>query len=152
MVVPVVPRRRLQPGRNLPNLPTMGKGAPPRPTVLIVDDSPTSRLRLRTLLEEQGFEVVEASHGLEGLEEARGRPLELMIIDLHMPVMDGLEMVASVRRLDRHRQTPIFLVTTDASAVTVEQGRNLGVTAWLLKPVEGDVLLPAIARALRPSL
>jgi two-component system chemotaxis response regulator CheY len=119
---------------------------PPRPTALIVDDSPTARLRLRTLLEEQGFEVVEAGHGLEGLEEARGRALDLMIVDLHMPVMDGFEMLASARRLDRHHQTPIYIASTEATEATIAQGLAAGANGWLTKPVEAEALLSALAR------
>jgi two-component system chemotaxis response regulator CheY len=121
------------------------------PTVLIVDDSPTARLQVRLVLEEAGFAVVEAENGLEGLEKARQRALDAIVVDLNMPVMNGLEMIASVRLLIAHRKTPILVATTEASDETVRQGLAAGASAWLIKPVDAEVLLPALRRALNPG-
>ena len=66
----------------------MGSGGP---TILVVDDSPTARLQVRVLLEEAGFQVVEATNGLEGLEEARQGTFAAIVADHNMPVMTGVE-------------------------------------------------------------
>jgi two-component system chemotaxis response regulator CheY len=121
------------------------------PTILVVDDSPTVRMHLCDLLEEHGFQVVSATNGLEGLEEARKAPVDLMIVDVNMPVMTGLEMIAGVRRLIAHRNTPIFVATTEASDEAVRVGMAAGATAWIVKPVEAEILVPAILRALRAA-
>jgi two-component system, chemotaxis family, chemotaxis protein CheY len=120
----------------------------PAPTVLVVDDSPTARLQLRLVLEEAGFAVREASNGLEGLEEARGHAVDAIVVDLNMPVMTGLEMIAAVRQLVAHRRTPIIVSTTEASDQAVRRGLAAGATAWLIKPVDPEVLLPALRQAL----
>ena len=124
----------------------MGSGGP---TILVVDDSPTARLQVRVLLEEAGFQVVEATNGLEGLEEARQGTFAAIVADHNMPVMTGLEMIGAIRQLVAHRQTPIFVASTEASPEVVAQGMAAGATAWLVKPVDGEVLLPAIRRTLR---
>jgi len=124
----------------------MGSGAP---TILVVDDSPTARLQLRVVLEEAGFAVLEADNGLEGLEEARRNPVDAMVVDLNMPVMTGLEMIAAVRQLTAHRKTPIIVGTTEASEEAVKEGLAAGATAWLIKPLDAEVLLPALRQALR---
>jgi two-component system chemotaxis response regulator CheY len=124
----------------------MGSGGP---TVLIVDDSPTARLQVRVLLEEAGYQVVEADHGLEGLELARQTAFAAIVVDVNMPVMTGIEMIRAVRQLVAHRSTPIFVASTEAAPQAVAEGMAAGATAWLIKPVDAEVLLPAIGQALR---
>jgi two-component system chemotaxis response regulator CheY len=124
----------------------MGTGAP---TILVVDDSPTARLQLRVVLEEAGFAVVEAENGLEGLEEARRRSLDAIVVDLNMPVMTGLEMTVAVRQLTAHRQTPILMATTEESPEAIQQGLAAGASAWLIKPLDAEVILPALRQVLR---
>jgi len=126
----------------------MGTGAP---TILVVDDSPTARLQVRVVLEEAGFAVLEAGNGLEGLEEARRVAVDAMVVDLNMPVMTGLEMIAAVRMLIAHRKTPIIVASTEASEAAVQEGLAVGASAWLIKPVDAEVLLPALRRALGRS-
>jgi two-component system chemotaxis response regulator CheY len=118
------------------------------PTILVVDDSPTARLRVRLLLEEAGFQVVEATNGLEGLELARQGAFAALIVDLNMPVMNGLEMMVAIRQLAAYRQTPILMASTEAAPAAVAEGRAAGATAWLIKPVDPERLLPALRQAL----
>jgi two-component system chemotaxis response regulator CheY len=124
----------------------MGNGAG---SVLVVDDSPTVRLHLRVLLEEAGLQVVEAGNGLEGLETARRLPFSAIVVDINMPLMNGFELIASLRQLDAHRATPIFVASTEASQEAIERGINAGATAWLTKPVDPAVLVPALRRAVQ---
>lgn len=123
----------------------MGTGAP---TILVVDDSPTARLQLRVVLEEAGFTVEEAENGLEGLEAARLHRVDAIVVDLNMPVMTGIEMTAAVRQLIAHRQTPILVATTETSEEVIQQGLAAGATAWLIKPLDPEVILPALRQAL----
>jgi two-component system chemotaxis response regulator CheY len=125
----------------------MGNGQPPPPTALIVDDSPTVRLHLRALLEEQGYRVAEAENGLEGLEEARQSPYQVIIADVNMPIMDGLEMIVGLRQLTSHKQTPIFVATTEVSEELVARGLAAGATAWLVKPIDATMLASALRSA-----
>lgn len=127
----------------------MGHGQGMTATVLIVDDSPTVRLQLRALLEEEGCQVVEAGNGLEGLETARQGAFDLIIADVNMPIMNGLEMIAGIRRLDAHRKTPIFVATTEVSPQAMQQGTAAGADGWLVKPVDAEVILPLVRRTLR---
>jgi two-component system chemotaxis response regulator CheY len=124
----------------------MGNGAG---SVLVVDDSPTVRLHLRVLLEEAGFEVAEAGNGLEGLEEARRVPFSAIVVDINMPLMNGFELIASLRQLTLHRETPIFVASTEASDEAVQRGINAGATAWLTKPVDPELLVPVLRRAVQ---
>src|SRR2546423_1263683 len=79
-----------------------------------------------------------------GLAAARHERMDLIIVDVNMPVMGGLDMVAEVRKLAEYTSTPIFVLTTESSKETVLEGKTKGATAWVVKPFKEDVLLPAI--------
>lgn len=113
-------------------------------SILIVDDSASVRRQLRRALETEGFVVTEAENGQRGLEAARESPVDLMIVDVNMPIMDGFEMIKEVRGIDQYRKTPIFVLTTESGMGTVKQGKEAGATAWIVKPVKPDILVKGI--------
>ena len=69
-----------------------------------------------------------------------------MIVDVNMPVMNGLEMVAEVRKLPEHAKTPIFMLTTESGTDIAAEGRRVGVTAWIVKPFKPAILLKGIEK------
>jgi two-component system, chemotaxis family, chemotaxis protein CheY len=117
-------------------------------SILIVDDSSLVRSQLRAALEAKGAHVVEAENGSEGLWRARENLVDLVIADIHMPVMDGIRMVEELRRLPEYATTPIFILTSDAASSRAEEGKKAGANAWILKPVKTDLLWKAIEKAL----
>ncbi|HZU81304.1 MAG TPA: response regulator [Polyangiaceae bacterium] len=117
-------------------------------TILVVDDSASVRQQLRQALEEGGYSVVEADNGESGLAAARDAPVDLMIVDVNMPIMDGIEMIAKVRALKEHKSTPIFVLTTESGASAVKDGKSAGATAWIVKPVKPDALVKGIRATL----
>lgn len=118
-------------------------------SILIVDDSETIRTQLRVLLESRGFRVTEADNGHAGLERAAREKHDLIIVDVNMPVMSGIEMVAGVRALPEHAATPIFVLTTESSRDVAKQGKDAGATAWIVKPFQPQVLLRGIEKVLQ---
>jgi two-component system, chemotaxis family, chemotaxis protein CheY len=121
----------------------------PARTILVVDDSRTIRQQTRVMLESDGFTVIEASNGVEGIEQARKSLVDLVIVDVNMPVMGGLEMITQVRQLAGYATVPIFVLTTEASGEIVRRGKAAGATAWVVKPFKAQVLLPAIRGVLK---
>jgi two-component system chemotaxis response regulator CheY len=119
-------------------------------SILIVDDSSTIRQQTRALLEGHGFRIVEATNGAEGLEEVKKALFDLILVDVNMPVMNGLEMITQVRKLPDYQKTPIFVLTTESSGDTVRKGKAAGATAWVVKPFKAEVLVPAIRKVLQP--
>lgn len=121
--------------------------------ILVVDDSFAVRAQLRAELEKRGARVVEAENGREGLWRARESQVDLVLVDVHMPVMDGLRMIEELRRIPDYSETPIFILTSDAAGSRVDEGKKVGANAWILKPVKADLLWKAIDKALfgRPS-
>jgi two-component system chemotaxis response regulator CheY len=117
-------------------------------SILVADDSASVRRHLRQALEPAGFEILEAENGERGLAIARERSLDLMIIDINMPIMDGFEMIAKVRALEEHRTTPIFVLTTESGASAALRGKSAGATAWIVKPISPEVLVAGIRKML----
>lgn len=117
-------------------------------TILIVDDSTTVRQQLRIFLSDNGFTVVEGVDGVDGLEKARAHTVDMMIVDINMPRMGGIELVQEVRKLAQYGQTPIFFLTTENSQELRAHGKSVGATAWIIKPFNPDVLLKGVNKVL----
>jgi len=117
-------------------------------SILVVDDSSSIRTQLATAFEAKGARVLQAENGSEGLWRAREHAVDLVLTDIHMPVMDGLRLIQELRKLKEYATTPIFVLTTDAANLRVEEGKRVGATAWILKPVNTDLLWKAIEKAL----
>jgi two-component system chemotaxis response regulator CheY len=114
------------------------------PSILIVDDSAIVRTQVRKCLEESGYEITEAPDGRAALATASAGAFDLVITDLHMPGMDGLSLVRELRTKDAYSKTPIFVLTTETDTDVIGKGREIGVTAWVTKPVQPDVLLNGV--------
>jgi two-component system chemotaxis response regulator CheY len=122
--------------------------APEPARVLMVDDSSTARRQLKLALEKAGISVTEASEGVEGLWRAREQAFDLVLTDIHMPTMDGLEFIRELRKNPVYEQTPIYVLTSDGSRDRLAEGRAAGATAWVLKPPNLPLLVEAILKAI----
>jgi two-component system chemotaxis response regulator CheY len=117
------------------------------PSVLMVDDSSTARRQLRVALESAGIRVAEAAEGVEGLWRARQQAFDLVLTDIHMPAMDGLEFIRELRKSPGYGETPIYVLTSDGSRDRLAEGRAAGATAWVIKPPNLPLLVDAIVKA-----
>src|SRR6187401_865360 len=102
--------------------------------ILIVDDSPTIRRMVRASLAPLGGEFVEASSGLEAIERLALGPIELMVLDLNMPDMHGLEVLGFVRSHSKYRQVPVIILTTRGDDASRAAALEAGATAYMTKP------------------
>jgi two-component system, chemotaxis family, chemotaxis protein CheY len=118
------------------------------PRVLTVDDSSVSRRQLRLALEAVGVSVCEAAEGVEALWRARSEHFDLVITDIHMPAMDGLELIRELRKSAGYEQTPVYVLTSDGSRERLAEGRAAGATAWIVKPANIPLLVNAVLDAL----
>jgi two-component system chemotaxis response regulator CheY len=115
--------------------------------VLIVDDSSAMRAFVRATLEEQGeVEVTEARTGFEALKILPREQFELVIVDINMPDINGLELISVMRKSERYQQTPLLIITTEASARDRERGLSLGANDYLAKPFTPEQLLASVAK------
>ena len=118
-------------------------------TALIVDDSTTMRRMIGLTLREAGFTVIEGANGQEGLRHLDGAAVDIIVTDVHMPVMDGLSMVAAVRQRQEHRFTPILILTTEKSDDMKQRGKQAGASGWIVKPFDPRQLHEVVCRLLR---
>lgn len=121
-------------------------------TILIVDDSATMLMSVKATLEMNGFLVETAGDGVQALNKLKGgiKP-DLIITDINMPNMGGLELIKNVRLLPAFRFTPILTLTTESDASKRDEGKKLGATGWLVKPVAGPDLIKVIKQVLPGS-
>lgn len=118
-------------------------------TILIVDDSSTMLMSLKNSLEISGFAVLAAADGALALAKLQsGAKPDLIITDINMPNMDGLEFIGKARGLAGFRFTPILALTTESQQAKREEAKRLGATGWLLKPVSGADLSKIIKQVL----
>jgi two-component system, chemotaxis family, chemotaxis protein CheY len=118
-------------------------------TVLVVDDSFSMRQMLSFTLAPKGYEVIAARHGVEALQLLESKPVHLVITDLNMPEMDGLTLIRNLRQSESMRTRPILMLTTEAQAEKMLEGKQAGAAGWIVKPFEPEKLLQAVARVLQ---
>ena len=117
-------------------------------TILTVDDSRTMRDMLAMALNDAGFNVVQAVDGEDGLAvlDAHSSDVDVIITDINMPKLDGFGFIEGVRKDDRHRATPILVLTTESDTSKKDRARQAGATGWIVKPFNPVKLIDAIRR------
>lgn len=117
-------------------------------SILTVDDSSSLRMAIRIALSGAGYDVSEAVDGLDGLNKAKASKFDMIIADLNMPNMNGLEMIREIRKLPIQMGTPIIFLTTESDEAIKQEARAAGATGWLVKPFVPDQLLRIAAKVL----
>jgi len=119
-------------------------------TIMIVDDAPSVRQVVSMALRGAGYEVVEASNGKDAVSKLDGRKLNLVICDLNMPQMDGLQFLEVIRAQQNYRFTPVIMLTTETADDKKARARSAGAKAWLTKPFQPSTMLEAVAKVCAP--
>jgi len=117
--------------------------------ILIVDDDPTTRKLIGLFLKAKGYAVAYAENGLDGIEKIGMENPNLIITDLNMPYMDGIEFVKSVRSDPARSEIPILMVTTEADPEERERAMAVGVNGYLVKPVTAETVTQNIRHILK---
>lgn len=118
-------------------------------TILVVDDSTSMVLSLKATLTMNGFQVETAADGKLALAKlSAGVKPDLILTDVNMPNMGGLELIKNIRALAGFRFTPILTLTTESDAAKREEAKRSGATGWLVKPIDGTELIKVIKRVL----
>lgn len=116
-------------------------------TILTVDDSASIRQMVKLTLSGAGYGVVEASDGRDGLAKAQANTINMVVTDLNMPNMNGLEFIRALRQLAPYRGIPIVFLTTESDDNLKQQAKAAGATGWITKPFKQEQLL-AVAKKL----
>ena len=116
-------------------------------TVMVVDDSASLRTVVGMALKGAGYEVIEGCDGRDALSKLiNTQKVNLIITDLNMPNMDGIEFVINVKQHPKHKFTPIIMLTTEGQESKKQQGQAAGVKAWVLKPFRPEQMLDAVSK------
>ena len=115
-------------------------------TILAVDDASTMRRLIVFTL--AGHKVLEAADGAAALATLASHPVDLVISDVHMPAMNGIELTRRIRQLPGHRTTPILIVTTESGAALKNAARQAGATGWIVKPFDPPQLQDIVRRVI----
>ena len=118
--------------------------------IITVDDAATMRKMITFTLKGAGHEVYEAADGEEALGFLRQRSVDLVITDVNMPKMDGLELTRQLRAQPTFARTPIILLTTESDPAKKLLGRAAGATGWIVKPFNQEQLLAVVTKVLGP--
>jgi len=121
-------------------------------SVLIVEDSATTMAMIKAVIEDMGedFTVLEANTGFEALRMLPQEQFDLIITDINMPDVNGLELINFVKSNPNYQHIPIIIVTTERSNADKERGLALGASAYVTKPFKAEELQEVIAKALNP--
>jgi CheY-like chemotaxis protein len=117
--------------------------------ILVADDKAAGRELVRTVLEKSGYTVIEASDGMEAVRFARERNPDLIILDLHMPGLDGFGVIQELRRDELFATTPIMALTASAMQGDRERAMSVGFTGYVTKPIRLGALRGEVERLLR---
>lgn len=120
--------------------------------ILVVDDDPRIVRLVGINLEMEGYEVASASNGREALEQVAAFAPDLVVCDVMMPVMNGLEVVARMRRDPQTARLPVIMLSAKAQEIDIRQGKGVGATAYITKPFDPVELIDAVARLLEDSI
>ncbi len=115
---------------------------------MTVDDAATMRKMVSFTLKPTGHQVIEAADGREALNALKQRHVDLVITDVNMPHMDGIELTRNLRAIPAFSRTPIILLTTESDPAKKNLGRAAGATGWIVKPFNQEQLLSIVAKVL----
>ena len=116
--------------------------------IMTVDDSASVRQMVAFTLKGAGYEVIEATDGVDALNKAAGARVQMVLTDLNMPQMDGITLIRKLRSDSAYRFVPIVMLTTESQADKKQAGRAAGATGWIVKPFKPDQLLSVVKKVL----
>jgi two-component system chemotaxis response regulator CheY len=117
--------------------------------ILSVDDSASVRQMVSFTLRKADYEVIEAVDGKDGLAKVSSGKFDLIITDLNMPNVDGIQMITAVRKVPGYSFIPILMLTTESQAEKKDAGRKAGATGWIVKPFNADQLIAVVPKLVK---
>jgi len=115
-------------------------------TIMTVDDSASIRMMVSFTLQEKGYEVIQACDGKDALLKIKYSALDLIITDLNMPNMDGIELIKHVRADTKNSYIPMLMLTTESQNEKKMEGKTAGATGWIVKPFTPELLIQVVKK------
>jgi two-component system chemotaxis response regulator CheY len=117
--------------------------------IITVDDSVSICQMVSFILTRAGYCVIEAVDGKDALAKLHDVKVDMMITDLNMPIMDGVQLIRRVRTFDAYKSIPILMLTTESQEAKKMEGKAAGATGWIVKPFHADQLIAIIQKLLK---
>lgn len=118
--------------------------------IMTVDDSTTVRQMVSFTLSDAGYQIVEACDGKDALSKlGDSATIDMLITDLNMPNLDGIELIKNVRTQPRHKFVPILMLTTESQETKKQQGKAAGASGWIVKPFSATQLVDVVRKLLK---
>jgi two-component system, chemotaxis family, chemotaxis protein CheY len=114
--------------------------------ILVVDDSATVRQQVGLALTQAGYAVLEAGDGVEGLAALEKGGIAMVICDVNMPRMNGLDMLENIKRDPRHNSIPVVMLTTEGHPGLVDRAKKAGAKGWIVKPFKAELMISAVGK------
>jgi two-component system chemotaxis response regulator CheY len=114
--------------------------------ILVVDDSATVRQQVGMALQQAGYAVIEAGDGVEGLQQLAKGGVAMVICDVNMPRMSGLDMLETLKRDARHANLPVVMLTTEGQPALVDRAKKAGAKGWIVKPFKAELMIAAVGK------
>ncbi len=116
--------------------------------IMTVDDSASIRQMVSFTLKQAGYDVVEAVDGEDAMNKLRASGVNMLVTDLNMPNMDGIELIRQVRKEPCYKFMPIIMLTTESQTIKKQEGKAAGATGWIVKPFKPEQLLAVVRKVL----
>ena len=117
-------------------------------TIMTVDDSTSVRQMVGFTLKEAGYEVIEACDGKDALTKIDGVNINMVVTDLNMPNMDGIELIRNLRANPKLKFVPIIMLTTESQNEKKMEGKTAGATGWIVKPFKPEQLISVVKKVI----
>uniref|UniRef100_A0A7C4AIG7 Response regulator n=1 Tax=Thermodesulfovibrio aggregans TaxID=86166 RepID=A0A7C4AIG7_9BACT len=117
--------------------------------VLVVDDDKTTRKMLSLILKSKGYDIVTAENGIEALQKLGLEEINLILIDMNMPYMDGIEFTRQVRANNQFCEIPIIMITTEADEEEKRKAYDAGVDDYLVKPTNAQEITESMKKIMK---
>jgi two-component system chemotaxis response regulator CheY len=118
-------------------------------TILFVDDHASIRELVKDVLTQKGFDVLLSNDGEDAIKLFDGRNIDLLITDLHMEKMNGIELTKEIRKNSDYKHIPIVVLTTESQVEKKIEAKNAGATGWIVKPFDAENLLKVVNKLIR---
>ena len=116
--------------------------------IMTVDDSTSMRQMVSFTLEQHGYDIIEAANGSEALEKLNKEKIDMLITDINMPELDGLDLVRRVRDNPAYKFLPIIILSNESQTVMKEEGKAAGATGWIVKPFRPEQLVAVVRKVM----
>ncbi len=116
--------------------------------IMTADDSASIRQMVRFALDQAGYETVEAVDGKDAFVKLKNTKVDMVITDLNMPNMDGIELIKQIRATPRYKFMPVVMLTTESQDTKKQEGKQAGATGWIVKPFKPEQLVAVVKKVL----